>query len=185
MSLENEADAFINRFLSHTSAPQATFDPDWPSECEQGTHWQSKNGEQEIKWLPILRASPYMDFKNLEAALEFPIHDDIKTHYGRYWSANIPAHAADGDLSLLYLWNQEDVDNLIENLIGHAVACRNNKTPFAIFFAVAEPDSDYFLTVNNTTGEVQLEEPGKKPLQTLAPDLTTFMASLMPGWKNE
>ena len=184
MSLENEADSFIARFLTHTPMPQTQFDPDWPSECEQGLHWRTESGAQEIKWLPKLRPPPYVDFDNLEAALEFSIHDDIKLHYGRYWSANIPAHAADGDLTLLYTWNPVDVDNLIENLIGHAVACRNNKTPFSVFFAVAEPDSDYFLTVNNTTGEVQLEEPGKKPLQTLASNLTSFMGSLKPGWKN-
>ena len=80
-----------------------------------------------------------------------PIHPDIKTHYGRYWSANLEAEAPDGHVSLLYLWNQQDVDRLVENLIGHAVACRQNRTPFSVFFACTEPESDLFLTLNNST----------------------------------
>lgn len=181
-TLSAEIDRFFARFQHHCPDPQTEFDAEWPSPCEQGTHWVDDQGVARIRWQPQQRQAPYLDFANLEAALEFPLHEDIKTHYGRYWAANIEAHAEEGDLTLLYLWNQTDVDRLIENLIGHAVACRNNRTPFAVFFAVAEPDSDYFLTINNTSGAVQLEAPGKKPLRTLAPDLATFMAGLQPGW---
>ena len=110
-----------------------------------------------------------------------PIHPDVKTHYGAYWSANLEAEAPDGHVTLLYLWSPADAERLIENLIGHAVACRHNKTPFSVFFACTEPDSDLFLTINNSTGQIQLEEPGKAPLRIVSENLQTFMSQLVPA----
>ena len=49
-----------------------------------------------------------------------------------------------------------------------------------MFFACTEPDGDYFLTINNDTGEVQLEAPGRKPLRTVAGCLAEFMDTLTP-----
>jgi len=70
---------------------------------------------------------------------------------------------------------------LVENLIGHAVACQQNRTPFSVFFACTEPESDLFLTINNTTGQVQLEAPGKAPLRVVSDSLQSFMDSLVPA----
>ncbi len=178
-------DAAIETFFEHyqKSFEQliTTHDPQWPSPCEIGEPWQDKDGGSWIAWQPIRRHSTAEDFAGLENALEMPIHPDIKAHYGHFWSANLEAEAPDGHVSLLYLWNQEDVDRLVENLIGHAVACRHNRTPFSVFFACTEPDSDLFLTINNSTGEVQLEEPGKPPLRVVAASLAEFFDVLVPA----
>ena len=133
-----------------------------------------------IHWQPTRRPDSTSDFDGLEHALERAIHPDIKAYYARYWSANIRARAPDGELVLLFLWNLEDVDRLIENLISHAVACRHNKTPFAPFFACPIDDDDYFLTVANDTGEVLLERPGYKPIRRVARSLGAFLSTITP-----
>lgn len=184
---QTETHAEITRFFDrHTqSYPTQTtpHDPDWASPCEVGQPYipfGKAQSDAVVAWQPVPRHPLADDFSGLENALEMPIHPDIKAHYGSFWSGNLYAKANDGDLCLLYVWNQKDVDRLIENLIGHAVACRQNKIPYAVFFACTEPDADYFLTINNTTGEIQLEAPGQKPIRTVAGSLGEFMASLTP-----
>jgi SecY interacting protein Syd len=179
--LDTAIDTFFEHYQKSFDTLITQHDPQWPSPCESGQPWQDEQGVAWTAWQPVPRHSTAEDFSGLETALEMPIHPDIKTHYGRYWSANLEAEAPEGHVSLLYLWNQEDVDRLVENLFGHAVACRHNRTPFSVFFACTEPDSDLFLTINNTTGAVQLEEPGKPPLRVVAENLAEFFAVLVPA----
>ena len=117
-----------------------------------------------------------------ETAAEVDLHPDVKTHYATFFADNLKAHTTEGDLTLLFLWSPLDEDRLIENLIGHFMACKNNLTPFACFIAVAEPDSELFFTINNESGEIQLEKPGYKPLRTVADSYAEFIALLTPGW---
>lgn len=174
-------EAFFARHKQAFGSPATEHDPAWPSPCETGEPFTSPHsGASLIAWEPVARSPLSADFDGLENALEMTIHPDIKAHYGTYWSGNLYARASDGELCLLYLWSPDDAERLIENLIGHAVACRRNKTPFAVFFAVTEPDGDYYLTVNNDTGAVQLEAPGQGPLRVLADSLAQFLDSLEP-----
>jgi SecY interacting protein Syd len=121
------------------------------------------------------------DFAGLENALELTVHQDIKDYYGAYWSAGLEADAPQGPVSLILLWNAEDADRLIENLLGHALAKRRSRSPFSIFFACTEVDSELFLSVDNTSGEVLLEKPGYKPIEVVAGSLAEFLASLTPA----
>jgi SecY interacting protein Syd len=146
-----------------------------------GEPWTDATQQQRVCWQPVKRHTDTDDFAGLEAALELAIHPDVKAHYGHFWSANLEAEAPVGHVSLLYLWNPQDVDRLVENLIGHALACRQNRTPFSVFFACTEPDSDLFLTINNDSGAIQLEAPGKKPLRTVAGSLAEFISHLVPA----
>ncbi len=119
-----------------------------------------------------------MDFRGLANALECPIHPDICTYYGSYWSGSIEAESSEGHVSLIQLWNPEDFDRLIENLIGHALMKQKSRHPFTVFFATTEADSELFLSVENQTGRVFLEEPGKAPLRCVDEDLATFLDRL-------
>lgn len=179
--LDRALDTFFEHYTKSFEALVTQHDPEWPSPCEVGNPWRDEDGGRLIHWQPVKRHVSGEDFAGLESALETPIHPDIKTHYGRYWSANLEAEAPDGHVSLLFLWNQEDTDRLVENLIGHAVACRHNRTPFSVFFACTEPNSDLFLTVNNESGAVQLEEPGKGPLRIVSDSLADFIELLVPA----
>jgi SecY interacting protein Syd len=181
MTLAESIDLFFEHYLKSHAVLTTVYDPQWPSPCEIEVPFDGVQGDQLIRWQPVKRHLSEDDFIGLENALEMPIHPDVKTHFGAYWSANLEAKAPDGHVSLLYLWNPEDTDRLVENLIGHAVACKQNRTPFSVFFACTEPESDLFLTINNTTGQVQLEEPGKKPLRVVSDSLQSFMDSLVPA----
>jgi SecY interacting protein Syd len=84
----------------------------------------------------------------------------------------------EGPLSLIQLWNQSDFDRLIENLIGHLMAKQQARQPFTVFFATTDPDSELFLSVDNDTGKVLLEEPGKPPIREVESDLACFLDRL-------
>ena len=176
--VETILDRIMAQYESSRGPLEIDFDPDWRSPCEIGRETTSKRGKPTIAWAPTKRNSFVDDFSGLEQAIETYIHDDIKKYYGRYWSSNIPLQAPDGFVELLFLWNQEDTVRLIENLIGHFLACKQVNVPFSIFFACTEPSSDYFLTLNNQTGAVQLELPGQKPIREVSPSLTEFLDSL-------
>ncbi|NKC00752.1 MAG: hypothetical protein GKR90_19965 [Pseudomonadales bacterium] len=169
----------FREFQTHNPKPVTQWDADWPSPCEIGTPFASPGStEQKIQWQPVARHHADGDFAGLENAIEHEVHPDIKTYFGKYWADNISLQAPDGPCSILFIWSPQDLDRLIENLIGHAFACQVNKTPFSVFFACTEDPDDYYLTVNNDTGVIQLETPAKPPIREIAPNLATFLDSL-------
>ncbi|MEX2489848.1 MAG: SecY-interacting protein [Pseudomonadales bacterium] len=169
-------DTFIQRALKLTSDGyfRADFDPEWRSECEVN----GPDGD-EVRWRPVLQRIP-VNFSGLENALEFPIHPDIAAYYGSYWSNTLEATADEGHVSLIQLWNPQDFDRLIENLIGHALAKQRIKQPFTVFIATTAPDSELFLSIDNQSGKVLLEEPGKPPLREVEENVAKFLDRLKP-----
>jgi len=181
----------LTEFMDHTLKTypvlQAPFDHQWRSPCEIGEPFDAPESSAEtggrlIRWQPCRRHpdTTSADFEPLERALDISIHPDIKAYYGAYWSAGLEAEAIDGQVSLLFLWNTEDVARLNENLIGHALAKRQAKSPMTVFFACTEPDSELFLSVDNLSGAVMLEKPSFKPLRQVADDLASFLETLVP-----
>ena len=167
--------AFIDATLSLTEDHQlrSPFDPEWRSPCElyQDTKW--------TYWQPVQQTPP-LSFEGLENALEVEIHRDIKAFYGSFWSGTLEANSDEGPLSLIQLWNPEDFDRLISNLVGHALAKKRKRSTYSVFFATTDPDSELFLSIDNETGIVLLEEPGKKPLREIESDISTFLRRLQP-----
>ncbi len=165
------------------------FDPEWRSPCETGEpRLASESGSNsasglEVPWRPLARQATAADgiFEPLERALERNIHSDIKTYYASFYSGGLEADSADGPVSLLQLWNDADTERLIENLLGHFLAQTRSKTPFSVFFALTDVDSEHFLTVENTTGHVLLERPGYRPVRTVASSLAEFLSGLTPA----
>jgi SecY interacting protein Syd len=181
VSTAESLDRFIERYLRAVTPPPEPFDPEWRSPCEQGAPFAPEDGERRIAWQPVRREASAPDlFSGLERALELELHADVKTYYGRWWSAHLDARAPDGPVRLILLWNAEDADQLVENLIGHALAKRRQRMPFTAFFANTDPDSDYFLSVDNATGQVLLEQPGRPPLRVVADSLASFLDNLEP-----
>lgn len=174
-------DDFVDRYLARFPRLTEIHDPDWPSPCESGEPFLDDDGERRVRWRPVRREPGAEDFASLERALELPVHADIKRYYGRYWSGGLEAEAPEGHVSLLMLWSPRDAERLVENLIGHALAKRRARSPFTVFFACTEPDSELFLSVDNETGQVLLEEPGRKPLKVVAASLGAFLATLEPA----
>jgi SecY interacting protein Syd len=92
----------------------------------------------------------------------------------------LSASADDGPVNLIQLWNPEDFERLIENLIGHSMAKQRLKQPFTVFIATTEPESQLFISIDNGTGNILLEEPGRPPLRTIADSLAEFLHNLTP-----
>lgn len=159
--------------LTENGLLKAPFDPDWRSPCERHqdkdwTYWQPTRQETEVS------------FAGLENALECEIHPDIKAYYGSYWSGTLEATSEEGPVSLIQLWNPDDFERLISNLVGHALSKRRSRSPFSVFFATTDPESELFLSIENESGTVLLEEPGRKPLRIVESDIATFLQRLKP-----
>ena len=166
---------FIDRTLEltgqgHLSSP---FDPGWRSPCE--LHQDRKF----TYWRPVPQ-SPPVRFDGLANALETGIHPDIVGYYSGYWSGTLEADSEEGRVSLIQLWNTDDFDRLIANLIGHALAKKRARLPFTVFFATTDADTEFFLSIDNETGKVWLEEPGSPPLREIDTGISAFLRRLTP-----
>lgn len=156
--------------------PRQPFDEEWPSTCQQG----EPDSDGMIEWKPIQRETPG-SFGNMAHALETSLHPDICTYYSHYWSDALGATHVRGDLNLLGAWNPRDFERLQENLLGHLHQQRRAKTPLTLFFATCEPDdSPFYISVDNASGAVLLEETGRGVKETLADNLADFIDSLEP-----
>ena len=182
MSVGRALADFIDAYRKSYPHLEAVFDPDWRSPCEIGAPIPHPDG-QRIAWCPRRRdpGTAGADFEPLERALEVTIHPDIKAYYGAFWSGNLEAEAPDGHVSLILLWNQDDIARLTENLIGHTLASRRAGTDLSIFFACTDPDSELFLSLHNASGVVLLEQPGRKPVRQVSASLCEFIDTLVPA----
>ena len=181
MNVREALDEFIDHTVKTYPDLRAPYDPEWRSPAEIGAPIETDEGPV-IAWQPTARHPDTVidDFAPLERALEITVHPDIKAYYGAYWAAGLEAEAVDGHVSLLFLWNPDDVARLNENLIGHAMAKQRAKSPMSVFFACTEPDSELFLSVENESGIVLLEKPGHKPVREVADSLAVFLETLVP-----
>ena len=178
----------FERYLSRNPAPTTDYDPDWPSPCEQGRWFDAGNDqtpEPRIRWQPVPRWEEAgsgwpQDFDGLENALETTVHPDFKALFS-HWSATLELTGPRGHVSLLQVWNRADVERYIENLIGHVLIQRRARAPLTLFFACTEPDSELILSLENKTGAVVLEEPGREPVETLSGGLAEFLDQLEPA----
>ncbi|MGB2742495.1 MAG: SecY-interacting protein [Cognaticolwellia sp.] len=146
---------------------------DWLSACEQGVH-------QEIfsLWQPI-SIDETLTFDNVEAALELALHHDIKAYFSTIYSDSLDATCSEGDLSLLFAWNQKDFSRLQENIIGHILMKTKLKQKITIFFALTD-DDDHIISLDNEDGSIWVEKVGCEPHKKLADSLAEFILQLTP-----
>ena len=164
-------DATLN--IAESGLLSSPFDTDWRSPSE--LHHDSDL----TYWKPVRQQAP-VSFEGLSHALELEIHADIKAYYASYWSGTLEADSSEGRVSLIQLWNAEDFDRLIANLIGHAMVKQKSRQGFTVFFANTDPDTELFLSIDNSSGAILLEEPGKPPLRQVETDIHTFLRRLKP-----
>lgn len=151
---------------------------------EKDSEWQSPCiADQEkidglVNWAPI-KQEPKRSFSDLEHALDIQIHPDFCEYFSAYWGMGWRAEAQQGVCELLQVWNDEDFDRLQENLIGHVMMKRRLKQPITLFFALTD-DENFILSIDNGSGAVVLEPVGKEAKSEVAPNLATFLDSLVP-----
>ena len=169
----------LQRYVDHFqrvngTLPTQLHDPAWVSPCQVG----EPDADGMIQWQPRKR-SPGADFGGLEHALEVEIHPDIKSFYGCYWADVMKLEAQEGGLTLIQIWNEDDFDRLVGNVLGHAMAKQRIKAPLTVFIATTDEGED-MLSVENASGRVVLEEPGSLPIREISPSLAQFLDRLSP-----
>ena len=152
---------------------EVSTDPDWDSECI------IKDELGISRWKPLAQSTP-INFAGLANAVESPIHPDALDYFGSFWSGSLQGKTIEGPLSLIQLWNPEDFDRLVANLIGHLMAKKNANLPFSLFFATTDPDSELFLSIENNTGRILLEEAGSPPIKEIDKSLSDFLKRVSP-----
>ena len=176
--------------MSAVTAQLTRLFDEFKTECQQQGHptilveedWLSPallpgyEVDQESEWLPATIDDATLDmFERLSDALEIEIPQSIIDYYTSYWSQPILATHTEGELSLIFVWNPEDLERLRENLIGHALHKRRLRQSISFFFATTEPDGDQILSVESGTGRVLLEKPGQKKFSVIDDDLESFL----------
>jgi len=160
--------------------PSVEQDDEWPSLCEKSATDPSDLPQGEVYWQPItIDKSEELSFENVESALDFTLHNDIKTYFTLLYSESLDALCDEGELSLLFAWNKSDFERLQENLIGHILMKRRLKQQETIFFAVTD-EEDMIISVDNTSGAVWVERVGCKPHKQLSDSLAEFISQLTP-----
>ncbi|RDV24385.1 SecY-interacting protein [Alteromonas aestuariivivens] len=176
--IETQLSHFIEQYLCQAEQLEnvlyTAYDPDWPSPCYQS---DGEAGEL-VAWRPV-KQTEACSFGDLEQALEMTLNEQFCCYFTLYFSENLPARAEQGKCELLQVWNAADFERLQENLVGHVLMKRRLQQPPTLFFALTDRD-DFILSVDNATGEVVLEQVGKRPVDVLAPDLATFLSGLVP-----
>ena len=129
-------------------------------------------------WKPWSR--PEMsDLQNIASALECVFHPAIHTYYGHGYAGQITASFKGLAVTLVQPWNEEDFERLQQNLVAHVLMLRRLKLPITLFLATV-PDESRVISLDNETGEVVLEQLGKKKRWVLADSLPAFLQRLSP-----
>lgn len=175
--IERLGDEYLALVHAHTKGlPLTDFDGEWPSACVV-----ERVGEHQCHWQPVAMSRPPA-FSRLAQALEVPILPALREYYGVRWSAALPVTYLDNDFELLQLWNEQDFEHLLANLIGHALEKRRIRQPLTLFFALV--DDDRLLTVENDSGTVFLETLGQRqPLEVCAslPEFLLLLQARLPA----
>ena len=57
---------------------------------------------------------------------------------------------------------------------------KKSGAPFTVFFATTDPGSEYFLSIENITGGIVLEEPTSKKIREIDSGINTFLERIAP-----
>lgn len=153
--------------------PLTTYDPQDASPAEL---LPAHNGQ--VSWQAWLKPQA-SGFANVGQALDMQVHADVSAFFGHYYAGNIEGCFKGLFLTLLQPWNAADFERLQENQIAHQLMMRKLKLPASWFLASCH-DEQKLVTLNNASGEVQLERLGKGTIGVLAPSLAAFLRQVEP-----
>ncbi|MCU7835139.1 MAG: SecY-interacting protein Syd [gamma proteobacterium symbiont of Taylorina sp.] len=190
--LHNSLDNFFKRYLNmierqSAALPITEYHADWPSPCHCGEPFMTEEMNYCIHWKPIKREEQRgvsNDLSRLEKALEIQLYPDIKVFFSDYWCEQMEVtflaeNELGGNLTLMFVCNEDDMERLIKNQLGHALNKIRNKQSLTFFIACT--DSDYIISIENNSGHVVLERPGYPIEKVLSNSLKEFIDKLDYG----
>ena len=178
--LKEQLDRLLQSYVTQTQRssghlPTMELNNSIPDQLDSLAVVEANEQENTLYWKPAENGN--WDLLNgLEKGLDTEIHSDIKTYFGAYWSNGICCLSPIGPVSLIQIWNKADLELLRENLLGHAFMKLKKRQPLTFFAGLGEGEN--VVVVDNATGIVYLEQPGRRPHKTLAGNLAEFLQGL-------
>ncbi|MDP5254197.1 MULTISPECIES: SecY-interacting protein [unclassified Vibrio] len=160
------------RQTGHSPYCDETF-VDWPSPCIE------RIDNEKVYWQAQPQQSEESLFDGVENALELTLHPDIKAFYSAFFAGDITLTIEQQAITLLQVWNREDIERLQENMIGHLLMQKRLKQTPTVFIGTTE-DEHQVISICNLSGEVLLETLGKKQRRVLADNLVNFLTRVEP-----
>ncbi|MFC5704924.1 SecY-interacting protein [Aeromonas eucrenophila] len=151
--------------------PLCEWEQGWRSPCELDDPKEGK-----VAWRPYQRSEP-ADFGAMADALELTLHPAALALFGHWFSRPIPCSYKGLRIELILPWNEEDLDLLRENLIGHLLMLRKLKRSPSIFIATTRNEMT-LISFDNESGQVWLEWLDSGRRLVLAPSLPAFLTRL-------
>lgn len=134
--------------------------------------------DQRVVWQPQpFSLPPTLDA--IERAINIQLQPSITDFYTTQFAGDMQARFGENQLTLLQVWSEEDFLRLQENLIGHLVMQRRLKQSPTLFIATTDSEEE-IISLSNLSGEIILEQPGRKQHSVLAESLEIFLKSLQP-----
>lgn len=134
--------------------------------------------DQRVVWQPQPFSLP-ATLDAIERAVDIQLQPPITEFYTTQFAGDMQARFGDNQLTLLQVWSEEDFLRLKENLIGHLVMQRRLRQSPTLFIATTDSEEE-IISLSNLSGEVILEQPGRKQRVVLAENLEVFLKSLRP-----
>lgn len=179
MSIDSELDRLIHLYQNRQAKigwPKIEREEEWPSAC----YLEETEVGELTEWRPVKIQESIDMFERLSTALGTDVHPDLVNYYSAYWSDPLFFQHPEGELSLLFCWNQTDFERLRANFIGHSLNKKKQREPLTFFFACTEPDPDFFLSINNESGEIWIESATRGAVRKIADCLIDFLSELEP-----
>jgi len=134
--------------------------------------------DQRVLWQPQpFSLPPTLDA--VERAVDIQLQPPVTDFYTAQFAGDMQATFGENQLTLLQVWSEEDFLRLQENLIGHLVMQRRLRQSPTLFIATTDSEEE-IISLSNLSGEVILEQPGRKQRAVLAESLEIFLKSLQP-----
>lgn len=174
----------LEKFLQHYCTTYVDKIGEYPRYYFQGEHspcmlsHDHTSQDLPIQWQWVKRKTK-ADFSNVEQALSISLWPEINDFYGAFFAAPVMFSSHFGDGELTQVWNEQDMNYLQQNIIGHLMMKQTLKQPLTWFIGLLE-NADKMITVDNTNGSVWIEIPGEIPTEKLADSICEFIGMLTP-----
>lgn len=172
-SLQDFTRRYLHHWQSLTGNPPASRalygvpSPCVVSEDDSRVFWQPRQPQEALT------------LAGVERAMEMRLRPEAWAFYCTQLAGDMTVSHQGQSLELLQVWSEADGVRIQENLIGHLLMQKRLKIAPSVFIATTDSELN-LVSLSNLTGEVLLEEVGRKKNTVLAPTLQDFLSRLVP-----